>query len=571
MKKAIFIGVPFILLLVLVGWRYMQKTETNKQLGVRAQGLKNGPANVVLAKVGPLPVTLTFEAVGTVSSPYTVELCPKLTGKIVSLPDYLREGYTVKKGQVLGQIDPTETIGQVLQAQSLKAQAVSTLVSAQYTQHPTVENVNSQIAQAKATVDSNIADYDQVKENLDAQVHQATANVTDTQAKVDAAKAATANAVAGLASANATLEDAQAKLDRQMVLYKQNFIAAQDVDDSKAAQKVAKANVDVAQGLVNSAKQNEVSLEQQKREADDNLSIVKKTGETNIRAAKAKVVLARAALGYAEATNNLKPAYAAQIKADEAAVAAAQGNINQANARLSDCNLVATIDGTISKRNADVGTVVNAGASILEVQYLKWLYVTSTVPIEYSDRVVKGTTVTMTFDAIPGLKLNGTVAELSNVADPQNRQYDAMIKIDNTDGKFRPGMYARVHYLVSKKIFPIAVAREAIKTSNVTGISTATMVDTGNVAHVVTVVTGEQDTNNIEIKSGLDAGDRVVVLSYVPVKDKQKVVEGGIKKKPKNMGTNPNLPADQTAEGAKTRPGTGQSSSSSGVTSGAGN
>lgn len=571
MKKAILIGVPFIILLVLVGWRYMQKTETNKQLGARSSALKNGPANVVLAKVGPLPVTLTFEAVGTVSSPYTVELSPKLTGKIVSLPDYLREGFAVKKGQLLGQIDPTETIGQVLQAESLKAQAVSTLVSAKYTQHPTDENVASQIAQAKATVDSNIADYDQVKENFDAQVHQATANVVDTQSKVDAAKAATANAVAGLASANATLDDAQAKLNRQNTLYKQNFVAAQDVDDAIAAQKVAKANVDVAQGLVNSAKQNEVSVEQQKHEADDNLAIVKKTGETNIRAAWAKVVLAKAALKYAEATNDLKPAYAAQIKADQAAVDAAQGNINQANARLADCNLVATIDGTISKRNADVGTVVNAGNSILEIQYLKWLYVNSTVPIEYSDRVVKGTPVTMTFDAIPGLKLNGTVSELSNVADPQSRQYDAMIKIDNAEGKFRPGMYARVHFLVSKKVFPVAVAREAVKTSNVTGVSTATMVDSQNVAHVVPVVTGEQDTNNIEIKSGLNPGDRVVVLSYVPVRDKQKVVEGGVKKRPQNMGTNPNLPSDQTPSGGKTRPGTGQSSSDSGATVGAGN
>jgi len=571
MKKAILIGVPFIVLLVLVGWRYMQKTETNKALAKRSTGLKNGAVNVVLATVGPKPVSLTYEAVGTVESPYTVELSPKLTGKIVYLPDYLRQGYAVKKGQILGQLDPTETVGQVLQAQAQEAQANSTLVSAELTAHPTKENVNSQIAQGQATVDSNKADYDQVKENFEAQVQQAHSMVVDSQAKVDAAKAATNNAVASLGSANASLEDAQAKLNRQTTLYKQGFIAAQDVDDSIAAQKVAKANVDVAEGLLKSAKQNEVSVEQQLREAEDNEAIVKKTGETNIRAAWAKVVLAKAALKYAIATTNLKPAYDAQVKADKAAVDAAHGNVNQAKARLSDCNLVATIDGTVSKRNADVGTVVNAGSSILELQYLDWLYVTSAVPLEYANSVKKGTSVTMTFDSLPGLKMNATVTELSNVADPQSRQFNAQVKIDNKEGKFRPGMYARVHFLISRKTFPVAVAREAIKTSNTTGVSTATSVDKDNVAHIVTVTTGEQDTNNVQIVKGLEPGDRVVVLSYVPVRDKQKVVEGGVKKKAKAEGTNPNMPSDQTSGAGGPVPGTGQGSSSASSSPGAGN
>jgi RND family efflux transporter MFP subunit len=569
MKKAIFIGVPFIMLLVLVGWRYMQKTETNKQLGQRASGLKNGPANVVLATVGPRPVTLTYEAVGTVESPYTVELSPKLTGKIVFLPDYLREGYNVKKGQLLCQIDPTETLGQVLQAKSQLAQAESTLVSAKLTQHPTNVNVSSQISQAVATVDSNKADYDQVKENYQAQVHQAHSMVIDSQAKVDAAKAAVNNAIASMGSATASLEDAQSKLNRENTLYKQGYVAAQDVDDAVAAQKVAKANVDVADGLVKSARSAEQSSEAELRSAEDNESIVKKTGDTNIRAAWAKVVLAKAALKYSESTLNLKPAYAAQLEADQAAVDAAKGNLNQANARLADCSLVSTIDGTVSKRNADIGTVVNAGASILEVQYTSWLYVTSAIPIEYTGRIVKGTPVTMTFDSLSGLKLDGTVTELSAVADPQSRQFNAQVRIDNAAGKFRAGMYARVHFLVSKKTFPVAVAREAIHTSNTTGVSTATVVDKDNVAHIVTVTTGEQDTNNIAISDGLKPGDRVVIISYVPVRDKQKVVEGGVKRRPAAGGTNPNLPTDQTPEGNRPRPGTGQGASMSSAVSGA--
>jgi len=511
MKKAILIGLPILVLLLLVGWRYTQKVDTTAKLATRSQGLKNGPANVVLGVAASRPVVKSYEAVGTVESPFAVELSPKLTGKIVYLPDFLREGYQVKKGQLLVQIDPTETIGQVLQAKSQLAQAQSSYVSAKYIQNPTNVNVISQIEQAVATVNSNQADYDQVYQNFEDQVHQAHSAVVDAQAKVAAAKAATYNAEAGLDSAKASLDDAQAKLNREDTLYKQGFVAAQDRDDSVAAQKVAAANVKVADGLVRSAKQSEVSYEQQEREAQDNESIVVKTGKTNIRAALEKVKLAQAALKYARSNTNQKPAYDAQLKALQAAVDAAQGNLNQANARLSDCNLVSTIDGSISKRNADVGTVVNAGASILEVQYLQWLYVTSAVPVEYTGTIVKGTPVTMTFDAIPGLKMSGTVTELSNVADPQSRQFDAQIRIDNSAGKFRPGMYSQVRFQLSRKTYPVVVPREAVKTSNL-GVSTAIVVDDKSVAHIVTVTIGETDTNNTVITSGINAGDKVVLL-----------------------------------------------------------
>src|SRR5277367_2320173 len=96
MKRAIFIGVPLIVLLVLVGWRYMQKTDTVNALSARSKQTKNGPANVVLGIAGPKAVTQSYEAVGTVESPYTVELSPKLVDKISYLPQEIQAGYKVK-------------------------------------------------------------------------------------------------------------------------------------------------------------------------------------------------------------------------------------------------------------------------------------------------------------------------------------------------------------------------------------------------------------------------------------------------------------------------------------------
>jgi RND family efflux transporter MFP subunit len=526
MKKAIFVGLPFLILLILVGWRYTQKTESTKQLAARSSGMKNGPVNVVLGKAGPHLISHNYQAVGMVESPFTVELSPKLTGKIVYLPDEIRPGYSVKAGQVLARLDPAETEGQVLQAKAALAQARANLMSAKYIQHPTDTNIESQIEQGNATVSSNQADYDQVRENFAAQIHQAHSTVIDAQAKLNSAKAATYNAEALKQSAQATLANAKAKLSRETTLYKQGFVAAQDVDDAVAAEKVAEANVSVADGQVRSAKSAEVSADAVLRSAQDNESIVKKTGETNIKAALAKVKLSKAALRYSVSATSQKPAYAAQLNALQAAVDAAQGNLNQAEARLSDCNLVSTIDGTVSKRNAEAGTVVNAGNSVLEIQFLKWLYVTSAVPIEYTGKIVQGTPVTMAFDALPGVVLTGTVTELSNVADPQNRQLSARVRIDNSEGKFKPGMYSQVTFKVSESMASVVVPREAVHTTN-EGNSTVTVVDSSMVAHQVPVTVGDEDTDHIAITNGVDAGQKVVILSYNTVRDGQKVTEGG--------------------------------------------
>lgn len=539
----------------------MQKTETVKQLQTRSAGLKNGPASVVLGIAAEKAVDKTFLAVGTVQSPYTVELAPKLTGKIVYLPDYIRQGYPVKAGQLICQLDPTETMGQVLQAKAQLAQAQSTLISAKYIEHPTNVNVESQIAQSVATVRSNQADYDQVHENFEAQVHQAHALVVDAQAKLAAAKSATYSAQATVGSADANLVDAKAKLNRENTLYKQGYVAAQDVDDAIAAEKVAEANVGVANGGLRSARSAEDSAEAELRSAEDNEAIVKKTGVTNIRAALEKVKLAKAALTYSQSNVSQKPAYTAQLAADQAVVDAAEGNLKQAEARLADCDLKATIDGTITARNADIGTVVNAGSSIIEIQYSKWLYVSSAVPVEYTGMIVKGTPVTMTFDAVAGFKVEGTVTELSNVADPQSRQFTALVKIDNSAGKFRSGMYASVRFFVSTKTYPVVVPREAVKIAN-DGSATVTKVDSQNVAHITPVTVGPQDTNNIVVETGLNVGDKVVVLSYTTVRDKQKVTEGSKGKGGKGKGKaqessdasappSPS-PMDDGATGAKT-------------------
>ena len=63
-----------------------------------------GPVAVAIGVAGPRAIAQTLDAVGTIQSPYTVKISPKIQGLI----DYLqvREGDPVKAGQVLIKLDP---------------------------------------------------------------------------------------------------------------------------------------------------------------------------------------------------------------------------------------------------------------------------------------------------------------------------------------------------------------------------------------------------------------------------------------------------------------------------------
>lgn len=523
MKRILAIGIPAAILIALVIWRFTVKNAQVGELKGAQSAQRRGGANVQLAPVVARDIVNSLDAVGSVDSPYNVKLSPKVAGRI----DYLevREGTPVTTGQVLVKIDPTQVQAQVLQAEAAVAEAQQRLAQAQLTQGATNVGISSTIRQQQAGVSSAQADYNQVQRNYDATVAQAQATVTDAQAKIDAAEAQVANARANLQAAQANLNNAQVKYNRVATLYHQGFIAAQDVDDARTQVDVQNGAVKVAQGQVDANQQALKSAQATYRSATNNLAIVRRKGVADIAASKAKLTQAKASLDVAAANRAQSPAYQANINALQSAVTAAQGQLRQAQSQLSDTILRSPIDGTVTARAADPGAIASPGTPVLTIQYLKWVYVTSSIPVEYSRVVAVGMPVTFTLDAVPGRTFSAPIAEVNPAADPQSRQFTIRLKIDNPTALLRPGMYARLTVVTSRVHAGAVVPREAV-TKGQNG-PTVTVVGSDMVAHVTPVTTGAEDPKGIEIKSGVAAGQRVVTLAYQPVKDGQKVREGG--------------------------------------------
>ncbi len=507
MKKFLLWGIPAILLLSLVGWRFVIRSKAQAQIKKQASGSRT--AAVEVTTTTSRIIEETVQSVGNVESPYKLEVSPKTSGRIEFLD--AREGDVVTPGEVLLKIDPSDLRGALLQQVASVAEARSRLAQARITQGSTNVGVTSQIRQQQAGLGSAQANYDQVLQNYNAQVAAA-------QAQVTAAKSAVANAQAGLNKENFNLANAQTKYDRTYNLYKQGFSAAQDVDDAKTTLEVQKGSVGVAQAQVSAAK---AQLDAQ----NQNLLIVKRKGLSDIAASKASVTQSQATLQVANANQSQMPAYQQNLAALQSQVDAAVAQVNQAQSKLSDTVVRSTIAGTVTARKADPGALASPGSPVLEVQYLDWLYITATLPIDSGSQIHAGQTAQITIDALPGQTFTGPIANINPAADPVSRQFGLKVRLENKDHVVRPGMYARVSIVTSRVKAEVVVPREAIKT-NQDGSTTVTVIDKDNVAHVKVVKLGATDSKGSQILEGIEAGDKVVVLAYTPVKDGSKVSIG---------------------------------------------
>lgn len=519
MKKLFWFAVPILVIGVLVGWRLLGKQQQEGQLQQQAGQRRGGAASVELAVAEPREIVDTLESVGNAESPYRVQISPKSAGRIEYLE--LREGDAVKKGQVVLRVDPSEAQGAVLQQQAVVAQARSRLAEAQLGQGPANVGVASQIASQRAAVTSAEADLNQAKKNSDSQVAAAQASVTDASARVQSAEAAAKNAQAELSRQRANLANAQARLTRIENLYRQGFIAAQDVDDARTAVEVQKGAVDVATGQVTAAQSAVSSAQAQKKSAEQQLAIARQKGTADVAAAQARLTQARATLNVATANKAQSPAYVQNLAALGAAVSAAEGQLKQAQARLADTVLRSPIDGVVTARTADPGALASPGAPVLTVQYLDWLYVSASLPIERAGAIKEGQIASVTFDGLPGQTFSGVVTNINPAADVQSRQIDLKIKIQNPRHVVKPGMYGRISFTLDRTRAAVAVPREAVK--NGPDGPTVTVVDDEGTAHVVAVTLGAQDSTRVQILSGVSPGQRVVTLAYQPVRDGQKV------------------------------------------------
>jgi multidrug efflux pump subunit AcrA (membrane-fusion protein) len=136
---------------------------------------------------------------------------------------------------------------------------------------------------------------------------------------------------------------------------------------------------------------------------------------------------------------------------DPKAVAVAQARLDNANsslaatqAQLKDLELLAPFDGTVSEVDVRLGEWVNPGQPVLLLADLANLQIETTDLNEIdAARIAVGSPVSVTFDALPGIEVNGKVTSIApKASEGSGVNYKAVILLDELPAALRWGMTA---------------------------------------------------------------------------------------------------------------------------------
>jgi RND family efflux transporter MFP subunit len=215
----------------------------------------------------------------------------------------------------------------------------------------------------------------------------------------------------------------------------------------------------------------------------------------------------------------------AEVQGAEAALVAAEAAAREQEARVDRHRLVAPFDGVITERITEMGEWVNPGTGLLELIATTGLRFEFRVAQRFIRDINMDTPVTVTLDAVPGEELPARIDAIVPVSDPGSRTFLVRLVADDPaeEELAAPGMSVNAVFSMQTGREGMAVPRDALLRS-ADGRSTVWTIEDSDarpVVHERIVRTGLEFDGLVEITSGLDAGDRVVIEGNEALRDGQ--------------------------------------------------
>jgi RND family efflux transporter MFP subunit len=224
------------------------------------------------------------------------------------------------------------------------------------------------------------------------------------------------------------------------------------------------------------------------------------------------------------------------LQAREAAVAVAQANITAQEAQLRVLkqqkayqSVVAPFDGVITRRNIDVGDLVQADAAsgtvLFTLMHSETIRIQLYVPQDEAFGISPGVEAVVRVPEMPGREFPGTVTRIADALQPGTRTLLTEIDVPNLDRALAPGIYCSVELKIPRKTPSLIVPSEAI-IFNRNGLSVA-LVENG-IARIRPVTVVRDFGTTVEVSDGVKEGDQVVLNPAVDLTDGRelKIVAG---------------------------------------------
>lgn len=464
-----------------------------------------------VAKVESGTVKKTVSATGILQPWRVVDIKSKAGGRVDKL--LVDAGDQVKAGQILAEIDPSDTL---MSVDTARADVDSAKARTQQSR----KQYGLQVSQSKISVEAAEAGLQAAQSSMRAASSRLVTARTAAATQPALTAAAIASAEAGLvsarrqrdqldqtqaqdrASARSALDQAQANakasdaaLSRQRNLLSQGFTSKASVDSAEAAAAVsvaqvasaserlrtlaaqqdaergaADSRVASAQAQLDSAKASSVDIENRRQSQVE--------AEAAVKQAQAQVAQAQATLNQAVAGRTTNEIRNLDIAQAQASVARAGATMKNAQVTLDQTTVRSPSDGVILKKYVEQGTIISSalsfaatGNNILQLGDITRQYVDVTVDETDIANVEIDQKVEVAVDAYPNIPFEGVVTRIDPqaVVEQNVTTVHVRVEVDNSAVSFRllkPGMNATCEFVKDRRDDVVMVTNDAIRTDD---------------------------------------------------------------------------------------------------------
>ena len=444
--------------LFIAGAGIAPRVRQGRELASQVRVLRETPPEVTVADVTWSPAGSVTTLPANIQAIEQTTLQSRTSGYLSKR--FVDIGSRVAKGQVLAIVESPEVDQEVSESQADVARAgagMGQAIADASKSRATVSGAKSEWSRSEAAVLQAEADL----AHLRAKRTQAEAAVRIAAAKVSEAEQVLAGAKADLNRARIDETLAEKTRNRWRELERANAVSGQEVDEketsyeasaarvdaAKAAVSLAGANVDAAKENLQSAK---ADVEAAQADVDSGRQRVT-AAQSNVRASEADVVAAESSLA----------ASRSNVDAARASIGATQAGLRRVATLRSFEKIVAPFDGVITARNVDVGDLISPSSGTLGdsgpnnavsktglfgLARTDAMCAMVNVPEDEIASIKQSRQVQIEVQEVPEKRFFGTVFHISGALDANSRTLLVEVRIPNSDGVLKPGMYGQATF-----------------------------------------------------------------------------------------------------------------------------
>lgn len=455
---------------------------------------KTAGIETAVVTLSQIQSSLTAPGAITATSSGKALVTPPVAGRLINLSVSL--GQKVVRGQQLGTIESTEL-----------AEAWNRISEAKRQQEAALAQIKDQESQVKLAASKAAAST----QTLARQKQLVKAGAFN-QAPLQAAQSELNDAQSDLLSAQKEQASHAEELRRTEALYRDGLVsrsefeaARLEVQQDEIKVNRAKARVDLAQN----------AYEREKRIAEQGLlnSREVQTAEADLRSAKLELDRSQISL---RSARELHSSSAKAVANASDSYRTYSGGAQASGGRVA---LTSPLTGVVTHLDVTRGQAVDRTQALFEIEDLTQVWASAQVPEKEALAIRKGAKAAVTAQALPGRSFAASVQTLASSIDSKTRTLTVQCLVPNPQGLLKPGMFVSVDFAGKAGTRGIAVPTKSVIEE---GGKTFVFVKEGGDFHRTEVKLGAKNGDQIQVLSGLKAGQNLVVKGAFILKSQLK-------------------------------------------------